>query len=47
MLAKFVELADVEITVRHLIHLFAPHFYRGTLLNLRHHGGGGMLGGED
>lgn len=38
MLAKFVELVDVYIR-RHRIHLFAPHFNRGTLLNLRHRRG--------
>lgn len=39
MLAKFVKLAEVEVTVRHLVHIFAPHFYRGTMLNLRPRGG--------
>lgn len=36
MLAKFDELAEVEVMVRHLVHLFAPHLYRGMLLNLHH-----------
>nr|XP_009597861.1 uncharacterized protein LOC104093758 isoform X1 [Nicotiana tomentosiformis] len=39
ILMKFSELAIVDNTVHHLIHLFAPHFYRGTLLNLHHRGG--------
>lgn len=29
MLSKFAELAGVEITVRYLVHLFTPSFYRG------------------
>lgn len=39
MLTKFVELAEVELTVRHLTHLFALSFYRGMMLNLCHRRG--------
>lgn len=39
MLTKFAELVDVEVTLRHLVHLFAPSFYKGTMLNLNHRGG--------
>lgn len=33
MLSNIVELATIEVTVRHLVHLFAPNFYRGTMFN--------------
>lgn len=38
ILSKFAELADVEITLRHIMHLFMPTFYRRTMLNIRHRG---------
>lgn len=38
MLSKFAELVGVEVTVRHLVHQFAPGFYIGTMVNLRHRG---------
>nr|XP_033513953.1 uncharacterized protein LOC117278587 [Nicotiana tomentosiformis] len=39
MLTKFVELVGVELTLQNLVRLFAPSFYRGTMLNLLHRGG--------
>lgn len=39
MLSKFAELAGVEITIWHLVDIFAPIFYWGTMLNLRRCGG--------
>lgn len=39
MISKYVELARVKVTVRHLMHLFAPNFQRGMMLYLRHRGG--------
>lgn len=36
MLSKFAELADVVINLRHLVHLYMPNFYQGTMLNVRH-----------
>nr|XP_009791454.1 PREDICTED: uncharacterized protein LOC104238700 [Nicotiana sylvestris] len=38
ILSKFAELADVEITLRHNVHLFMPTFYCGKMLNIRHRG---------
>lgn len=37
MLTKFPEPAGVEVMVPHLVHLFAPNFYKGTMLNLHHY----------
>lgn len=39
MLTKFAELVGVELTLQYMVHLFAPSFYRGTVLNLHHCGG--------
>lgn len=39
MLTKFIELVGVELTLQNLVHLFAPRFYKGTMLNLHHRGG--------
>lgn len=36
MLTKFAEFAGVEVIVWFLVHLFAPSFDRGMMLNLRH-----------
>lgn len=47
MLIKFVELAGCEISIRHLLHLFAPRFQRGTMIHLRHHGTKGLVAGID
>jgi len=38
MLTKYVELAGRGISLRHLMHLFAPNFYIGMMLHLRHRG---------
>lgn len=37
--SEFTDLAGVEVTLRHLVHLFALSFYQGTMLNLQHCGG--------
>lgn len=39
MLTKYAKLAGVGVSLRHLIHLFAPNFHRETILHLRHRGG--------
>nr|XP_033510070.1 uncharacterized protein LOC117274817 isoform X1 [Nicotiana tomentosiformis] len=38
MLAKYAELAGRGVSLRHLMHLFAPSFYREMMLHLRHRG---------
>lgn len=38
MLSKFAELADVEVTLRHTMHLFMPTFYCDTMLKICHRG---------
>lgn len=38
MLRKYTKLANRGVSIRHLLHLFAPNFLRGTMLHLRHHG---------
>lgn len=42
-MSKFAKMASVEITVRHLVHLFVPNFYLGTMLNLRHREGKSLV----
>lgn len=39
ILTKFADLVGVELTLQHLVNLFAPSLYRGTMLNVRHRGG--------
>lgn len=38
MITKYAELAGVEVSLRHLMYLFAPIFHRGTMLHLFHQG---------
>lgn len=47
MLAKYAELADCEVNIHHLLHLFLPSFYKGTLIYLRHRGINRLVAGRD
>nr|XP_033516744.1 uncharacterized protein LOC117281059 [Nicotiana tomentosiformis] len=38
MLTKYAELAGRGVSLRHLMHLFTPSLYRGTMLHLCHRG---------
>lgn len=39
MISKHAELAGVEVSVLHLMHLFAPSFHQATMLHLLYRGG--------
>nr|XP_009761288.1 PREDICTED: uncharacterized protein LOC104213478 isoform X1 [Nicotiana sylvestris] len=47
LLTKYAELAECEVTVHHLLHLFSPSFHRGTMVHLRHRGTKGLVVGTD
>lgn len=38
LLTKYAELAECNVSIHHLLHLFSPSFHRGTMVLLRHRG---------